>query len=62
MTQDARLLRVRGHDVRAKAASQLWLSSGDWDTVSLAFSWKQHMTFIAHYSRGIEALQDIRSL
>ena len=60
--EGARLMRVRAHDVRAVAASQLWLSCSDWDQVSSAFSWKDKTVFIDHYSRGISALEDLRRL
>ena len=48
--EGARLLRIKCHDVRAVAASQLWLRTSDRDTVSSAFSWNNKSTFIAHYA------------
>ena len=58
--EGAHVQHMRCHDVRAVAASHLWLSTRDWDTVSSAFSWMNRSTFVAHYSGGIAALQDIR--
>ena len=53
---DAQLMRVRAHDVRAVAASKLWITWSNWDLVSSSFSWKNRTTFIDHYARGVSAL------
>lgn len=56
--EGAKLLKVRAHDVRAVAASKLWLSWSDWDLVSSSFSWKNKTVFIDHYARGVSALEN----
>ena len=56
--EGAQLMKVRAHNVRAVAASKLWLSWSDWDLVSSSFSWKNRTTFIEHYAHGVSALEN----
>ena len=54
---EARCVRARGHDVRAVAASKLWLKCQSWDIIASAFTWKQSSVFTNHYERGMKACQ-----
>ena len=58
---DARLLKVRAHDVRAVAASKVWNQRLAWSDLAGTFAWRNRNVFISVYSRGMSALREIRS-
>ncbi len=51
--------KIKGHDVRAVAASLSWKFNPSWASLKATFGWQTPSVFISHYCRGESALNKV---